>query len=235
MRDFHVGGQLAHGIDRRIGSFLRAHSLNIDAHGASHVGQAPYPRAQHPAHPTSPRHTLRADSSRSARWPSSGTCRTAPTHPLNAIRRSIFRPRCDPSKNSQTHKGCRLALMRIRTALFEKYTPGSRFWHKNRGVPRGMRGPGSVFRLPEYATGGFLSGRGYRPAASSQAEAPSVGYLGFRARISCSRCTFCEKKQGTYRISGGCRSILAYWPAATSNLAQCHSFRLACVSFFSLR
>ena len=157
------------------------------------------------------------------------------THPLNAIRRSIFRPRCDPSKNSQTHKGCRLALMRIRTALFEKYTPGSRFWHKNRGVPRGMRGPGSVFRLPEYATWGFLSGRGYRPAASSQAEAPSVGYLGFRARISCSRCTFCEKKQGTYRISGGCRSILAYWPAATSNLAQCHSFRLACVSFFSLR
>lgn len=55
----------------------------------------------------------------------------------------------------------------------------------------------------------------------------------FRARISCSRCTFCEKKQGTYRISGGYRSILIYWSAAASALAQCHSFRLAfsaCVS-----
>lgn len=44
------------------------------------------------------------------------------------------------------------------------------------------------------------------PQRAPQAEAPSVGYLGFRARISCSRCTFCKKKQGAYRISGGYRS-----------------------------
>ena len=206
MRDFHVGGQLAHSIDRRIGSFLHTHSRNIDAHDASHVGQAPYPRAQHPAHPASPRHTLRADSSRSARWPSSGTCRTAPTQPLSAIRRSIFRPRCDPSKNSQTHKGCQLALMRIRTALFEKYTPGSQFWHKNRGVPRGTRGSGSVSGLPECATWGFLPRGSRRPAASSQAEALSVGYLSFRARISHSRCTFARKNKAPieYQAENSC-------------------------------
>lgn len=44
------------------------------------------------------------------------------------------------------------------------------------------------------------------PQRAPQAEAPSVGYLGFRARISCPRCTFCKKKQDTYRISGGYRS-----------------------------
>lgn len=56
------------------------------------------------------------------------------------------------------------------------------------------------------------------PQRASQAEAPSVGYLGFRARISCSRCTFCEKKQDTYRISGGYRSILAYWSSCRAGL-----------------
>lgn len=100
------------------------------------------------------------------------------------------------------------------SAVSKKYTPGSQFWHENRGVPRGMRGSGSVSGLSECATRGFSSRRSGRPAASSQAEAPSVGYLGFRARISCSRCTFCEKRQGTYRISGGYRSILIYWTAS---------------------
>ena len=73
--------------------------------------------------------------------------------------------------------------------------------------------------LPECATWGISSRRSRRrPAASSQAEVPSVGYLGFRARISCSQCTFCEKKQGAYRISGGYRSILIYWSSCRAGL-----------------
>lgn len=56
------------------------------------------------------------------------------------------------------------------------------------------------------------------PQRAPQAEAPSVGYLGFRARISRSRCTFCEKKQGTYRISGGYRRILIYWSSCRAGL-----------------
>lgn len=68
-----------------------------------------------------------------------------------------------------------------------------------------MRESGSAFGLPECATWGFLPRGSHRPAVSSQAEAPSVGYLGFCARISRPRCIFREKKQGTYRISGGYR------------------------------
>ena len=95
-----------------------------------------------------------------------------------------------------------LGMHSLRLRFRKKYTPGSQFWHKNRDVPRGMRGSGSVFGSPEYATWGFLLARGCQPATTSQAEAPSVGYLGFLARISCSRRSFCERKQGTYLISG---------------------------------
>lgn len=113
-------------------------------------------------------------------------------------------------------ESCRLWVTRVRRG---KVVGGrARMLHKNRGIPRGMRGSGSVSRLPECATWGFLSRRSGRPAASSQAEAPSVGYLGFRARISCSRCAFCEKKQGTYRISGGYRSIPIYWSSRRAGL-----------------
>ena len=78
-----------------------------------------------------------------------------------------------------------------------------------------MRRLGSVFRLPECATWGFLPRRSRRPAAISQAEALSAGYLGFHARISCSRCSFYEKKQGAYRVLGRYRSpgLLVCCPA----------------------
>ena len=97
-------------------------------------------------------------------------------------------------------------------------TREGRFGHKIRGIPRGMQGSGSASRLLEVATWGFLSRKDYPPVTSSQAEAPSVGYLGFRARISCPRCTFCENKQGTYRISDGYRRILAYWSSCRAGL-----------------
>ena len=44
---------------------------------------------------------------------------------------------------------------------------------------------GSTFRLLEVATWDVLSGRNRQPSTASQAEALSVGYLGFRAKISC--------------------------------------------------
>ena len=40
MRDLHIGGQLAHGGDGRVGGSFRAHTRNVDAHGARHVDQA---------------------------------------------------------------------------------------------------------------------------------------------------------------------------------------------------
>ena len=52
---------------------------------------------------------------------------------------------------------------------------------------------------------GLLFGRRKNPrvraslnSRATHDRAFRVGYLGFRARISCSRCTFCEKNQGTY-------------------------------------
>ena len=93
-----------------------------------------------------------------------------------------------------------------------------RFRHKSRGIPRGMRRSGSVFGLPARAPWGFLSRGSRQPAASSQAEALSVGYLGFRAKISYQRCTFCEKKQGIYRspMAASCLAQRASGPSATA-------------------
>lgn len=74
--------------------------------------------------------------------------------------------------------------------------------------------PGCLSARPGVSCRGEVVG----PQRAPQAEAPSVGYLGFRARISCSRCTFCEKKQGAYRISGGYRRILIYWSSCQAGL-----------------
>ena len=86
----------------------------------------------------------------------------------------------------------------IISAAWIACTREGRFWHKSRGVPRGTTRAEFSLKLHDFATWDFLSGGSRRAAASSQAEALSVGYLGFRARISCSRCTFCKKKQGSY-------------------------------------
>ena len=143
---------------------------------------------------------------------------------------------CQDSKKRRPFAGEYACLgMRSLRVRFRKST--------HLGVNSGTKAEVSHWECEDQgASPGCLS---VRPGVSCQGEAagpqrapkprlaPSVGYLGFRARISCSRCTFCEKNQDTYRISGGYRSILAYWSAAASALAQCHSFRLAfsaCVS-----
>lgn len=67
----------------------------------------------------------------------------------------------------------------IISAAWIACTHEGRFWHKNRGVPRGMRGLGSVFGSPECATWCFLSRGSRRPAA------PKPGPIRGIPRFSC--------------------------------------------------
>ena len=74
----------------------------------------------------------------------------------------------------------------------KKYTGNDRFWHKNRGIPRGERRDGRALGLGISVTWRFFSKAIHQPAAASQGGASSVGYLGFCARIPCLQRTFCE-------------------------------------------
>lgn len=70
-----------------------------------------------------------------------------------------------------------------------KITLRARFWHENRGIPRKSREWTKAFEARGAVTWCFLAGSISRPSPTSRFGAVSVGRLGFRARISPSRCT----------------------------------------------
>ena len=133
-------------------------------------------------------------------------------------------------------------LYQIGSSVFSIILPCLQIVHSRRSIlaqkPRCPTGNARIkerLRVARERDLGFLAGE----RLSTCNNLPSRGSIRGIPRFSCQNLVFVvyflREEQGSYRISGGYRSIRAYWPAAASVLAQCHSFRLACVSFFSSR
>lgn len=100
-----------------------------------------------------------------------------------------------------------------------KYAASKEFWHKNRGIPRGVRGKGRALRSGVSVIWCFFSRVIYQPAVASRGGASSVGYLGFLCQNRSFPVYFSERQgapmpripQSSHNNSWGWVSLLVAW------------------------
>ena len=118
-----------------------------------------------------------------------------PSHQTPSLSPTVFQS--DPIRPCSLRKNCE----RLHPASLKKYTPHSRFWHENRGIPRRKPGLDSPLKSRMLATCAFSPREFPRPWATPRIEALLVGYLGFRAQFFLSTCIFSGKPAAHARHS----------------------------------